>query len=109
MNTKFDLKYLKGGDAYYGPDFGGATVSTQVRKGYLAECPQVGKLLKQLTFNVDIESEGMGYILDDGMSGKEAVRKLLANPPEMLDAWLDGVTTVDGSPALPAVKADLGL
>ncbi len=109
MNTKFDLKYLKGGDAYYGPNFGGATVSTQVRKGYLKECPQVGKLLKQLTFNVDMESEGMGYILGDGMNGKEAARKLLKKHPELLDAWLDGVTTVDGDPALPAVKQDLGL
>ncbi len=109
MNTRFDLRYLEGGDAYYGPDFGGANVSTQVRKGYAEECPQVGKLLTQLTFDVAMESEGMGYILDDGMTAKEAARKLIAAHPETLDGWLDGVETMDGGAALPAVKADLGL
>ena len=109
MNTNFDIKYLEGGDDYYGADFGGATVSTQVRKGYVSECPQVGKLLTQLTFNVALESEGMGYILDDGMSGKEAARKLIASHPEMLDVWLEGISTIDGKAALPVIKADLGL
>lgn len=109
MNTAFDLKYLKGGDAYYGPDFGGATVSTQVRTGYVSECPAVGKLLNQLTFDVALESEGMGYILDEGMRAKEAARKVISNHPDMLDTWLNGVETLDGKPALPAVKAELGL
>lgn len=109
MNTTYDLKYLEGGDDYYGPDFGGATVSTQVRKGYVDECPQVGLLLNQLTFDVPLESEGMGYILDEGMSPEEAARTLIAAHPEVLDAWLEGVSTTDGTPALPAVRADLGL
>lgn len=109
MNTAFDLKYLRGGDAYYGPDFGGATVSTQVRAGYISDCPEVGKLLKQLTFDVALESEGMGYILDDGMRAKEAARKVIANHPDRLDTWLNGVETSNGAPALAAVKAELGL
>jgi len=53
MNTMFDIKYLTGGDKYFGPDFGASTVSTQVRKGYVAECPNVGQLLKNLTFDID--------------------------------------------------------
>ena len=109
MNTAFDLKYLEGGDAYYGPNFGGATVHTQVRKGYQKECPQIGKLLDQLTFTVSMESEGMGYILDDKMSAMDAARKVIANHPDMLDTWLEGISTTDGSPALAAVNADLGL
>ena len=28
MNTAHDLTYLSGGDAYFGPDYGGATVWT---------------------------------------------------------------------------------
>ncbi len=29
-------------DASFGPDFGAATVSTVVRRGYLEQCPNVG-------------------------------------------------------------------
>ena len=46
MNANFDLAYLSGGDEWFGPDFGGATVYTNVRAGYLEECPNVGQLLK---------------------------------------------------------------
>lgn len=109
MNTNLDIAYLEGGDDWYGPDFGGATVSTQVREGYLSECPEVGKLLTQLTFDVALESEGMGYILEDGMSPTDAARTLIAAHPEILEPWLNGVSTVEGTPALMAVTADLGL
>lgn len=109
MNTAFDLEYLSGGDAYYGPNFGGATVSTQVRKGYVDECPEVGKLLTQLTFDVALESEGMGYILEDGMSAMDAARALITAHPDVLNGWLNGVRALDGTPALDAVTADLGL
>ena len=34
MNTNFELTYLTGGDDVFGPNFGGATVYTNVRKGY---------------------------------------------------------------------------
>jgi glycine betaine/proline transport system substrate-binding protein len=39
MNMRFDLRYLSGGDAVFGPNFGGATVYTVIRTGYSAECP----------------------------------------------------------------------
>nr|WP_240722312.1 choline ABC transporter substrate-binding protein [Poseidonocella sp. HB161398] len=109
MNTRFDMRYLTGGDAFYGPHFGGATVHTQFRKGYGAECPNVGRLLEQLAFTVDMENVGMGYILDDGMTETEAATRVLEENPGMLDAWLDGVETRDGAPALAAAKAELGL
>lgn len=109
MNTQFDIEYLTGGDDFYGPNFGGATVHTQVRKGYLEECPNIGKLVTQITFDIPMESEGMGYILEDGMDPNEAGTKLLKAHPEYLDAWLDGVTTLDGGNGLDAVRAHLGL
>ncbi len=61
MNTKFKLAYLDGGDQYFGPNYGGATVNTVARTGYEAQCPNVGRLFKQLTFNVDLEN---GVITD---------------------------------------------
>ncbi|MES0864510.1 choline ABC transporter substrate-binding protein [Ruegeria sp. SCPT10] len=109
MNAQFELEYLTGGDDFYGPNFGGATVHTQVRKGYLDECPNVGKLITQMTFDIPMESEGMGYILEEGLDPNDAGAKLLKAHPEYLDAWLDGVTTKDGGNGLDAVRAHLGL
>ncbi|MGV8988999.1 MAG: choline ABC transporter substrate-binding protein [Cypionkella sp.] len=109
MNTIFPIRYLTGGDAQYGPDFGAATVSTQVRKGYVAECPNVGRFLGNLTFNIDFENKGMGYLINDGMDPRDGAKKVLIENPQLLDAWLDGVTTLDGQPGLPVVKAALGL
>ncbi len=109
MNTTFAIRYLTGGDKQYGPNMGAATVSTQVRKGYVAECPNVGRLLNNLTFTIDFENKGMGYLMTDGLEPRDAAKKILAEMPEVLTAWLDGVTTRDGQPGLVAVKAALGL
>lgn len=109
MNTKFDLHYLTGGDDFYGPNFGGATVHTQMRKGYMEECPNVAKLLSQLTFTIEMENVGMGYILEDGESDTEAALRVLKDNSDALAPWLEGVTTLDGAEGLSAVKAGLGL
>lgn len=109
MNTMYDFRYLTGGDKHYGPDFGAATVSTQTRKGYAGECPNVGQLLKNLAFDIDFENAGMGYLINDGMQPQDAGLKAIRQSPEKLTAWLAGVTTFDGKPGLEAVKAKLGL
>ena len=109
MNANFDLTYLSGGDDWSGPDFGGATVYTNTRAGYVEECPNVGKLLTNLEFSLQMENEIMGAILNDGEKSDAAAEAWLAANPDVLDSWLDGVTTLDGEPALPAVKSALGL
>jgi glycine betaine/proline transport system substrate-binding protein len=107
MNTRFKMKYLTGGDDYFGPDFGDATVYTSTRKGYVADCPNVGQLLKNLSFTLDMENHIMGSILDQKMEPETAAKAWLKNNPQVLDNWLAGVTTRDGQPGLPKVKADL--
>lgn len=51
MNTNFKLTYLTGGDEVFGPNLGGATIYTNVRKGYTEECPNVGVFLKNTEFS----------------------------------------------------------
>jgi glycine betaine/proline transport system substrate-binding protein len=108
MNSNFELEYLSGGDDYFGPNYGGATVATNVRAGYAVDCPNVGKFLQNLTFTLDTENVVMGRILDDGEDANAAAAAYLKANPDVLTAWLDGVTTLDGQPGLPAVKAHLG-
>lgn len=107
MNSRFEMSYLAGGDDFFGPNFGGAEVYTNTRKGYAAACPNVGKLLDNLVFSLSMENEIMGSILTDGEEPNKAARKWLKANPSALDAWLDGVTTFDGQAGLAAVKAKL--
>ncbi|WP_018183852.1 choline ABC transporter substrate-binding protein [Kaistia granuli] len=109
MNEKFAMQYLDGGDEVFGPNFGGATVSTSVRKGYLEECPNVGALIKNMKFTLPIEGQVMSSILDDGKEPIAAAEAWLKANPSQLDAWLAGVNTIDGQPGLAAVKQSLGL
>ncbi|MFM2350758.1 MAG: hypothetical protein RIR04_1724 [Pseudomonadota bacterium] len=109
MNTRFAIHYLTGGDKQYGPNFGAATVSTQVRKGYVAQCPNVGRFLNNLAFTIEFENKGMAYLMTDGMDPRDAAKKMLGENPDVLPAWLDGVTTLDGQSGLDAVKTALGL
>ena len=109
MNKRFEIEYLTGGDDFFGPNLGGATVETNVRTGYAQECPNVGKFLTNLEFKLDMENDIMGKILDDGEEPSKAATDWLKANPGALDQWLAGVTTVDGKEGLPAVKAALGL
>jgi glycine betaine/proline transport system substrate-binding protein len=109
MNKNFKMTYLTGGDDWFGPNYGGATVYTNVRAGYLEQCPNVGQLLKNLKFSLPMENEIMGSILDDGMEADKAAFAWLKANPEVLDTWLKGVTTVDGGDAVAAVKKHLGI
>jgi glycine betaine/proline transport system substrate-binding protein len=105
MNANFDMGYLSGGDDYFGPNFGGAVVDTNTRAGYVAECPNVGKLLTNLEFSLAMENEIMAAILDDGEDADVAATTWLAQNADAYTAWLDGVTTMDGGDAVAAVAA----
>jgi glycine betaine/proline transport system substrate-binding protein len=105
MNMRFDLKYLNGGDEVFGPNYGGATIYTVTRKGYSAECPNVGHLLTNLKFTLRGESEMMAAILDGHEPPDLAAAEWLKANPTATKAWLDGVLTVDGKPAYAALKA----
>lgn len=109
MNANFEMGYLTGGDAYFGPDFGGATVYTNTRAGYVEECANVGALLGNLKFSLAMENEIMGAILNDGADPAEAATAWLKANPDAAMAWLDGVTTKDGGDAAAALKAALGM
>ncbi|MBU9696880.1 choline ABC transporter substrate-binding protein [Rhodobacteraceae bacterium HSP-20] len=107
MNANFKLTYLTGGDALFGADFGAATIYTNTRKGYVAECPNTGKLLQNLVFSLQMENEIMSAISDAGEDPRDAAKAWLAANTGAWEPWLDGVTTKDGGDAKAAVAAAL--
>ncbi len=109
MNAAFDMTYLEGGDDFFGPNLGGATVHTNTWTGFSEECPNVGKLLNNLEFSLTMENEIMGAILNDNADPEKAATDWLTANPDVLAGWLEGVETKDGDDALKAVEASLGL
>lgn len=108
MNTQFDITYLEGGDEIFGPDFGAAKVFTVVSPDYETRCANVGKLLNNLQFTVEIESQLMEKVLEK-QNPTTVAKDWLKTNPAILDQWLAGVTTYDGQDGLAAVKKHLGL
>ena len=106
MNTQFDMRYLSGGDTVFGPNFGGAKVYTNVRRGYLAQCPNVGRLLHNLVFEVGDENALMAAGIKLG-DPSEAARSWMRSHPAKVAVWLAGVQTVEGKAGQPAVMASL--
>ncbi|MDN5516139.1 MAG: choline ABC transporter substrate-binding protein [Pseudomonas sp.] len=104
MNVQFDMQYLKGGEKFFGST---GSVNTLARKGYVAECPNVGKLLTNLKFTQEMENTIMDDVLNRKVANATAIKNWIKANPEVLDGWLEGVTTRDGGAGLAAVKAKL--
>ena len=82
--------------------FGAATVHTNVRAGFLTECPNVGKFSRTSSFDLAMENAMMDAILKRRRSEGRRDRWLKANP-DAVKPWLEGVTTFDGGDAAAAV------
>jgi glycine betaine/proline transport system substrate-binding protein len=108
MNLKLDMTYLSGAEEVFGPNFGASDVYTLGRTGLAAECPNLGRLLRQVTFTVEMENEIMAAILDQGADPEDAAAAWLKAHPQTVEPWLAGVTTREGGDGLKAVQAALG-
>jgi glycine betaine/proline transport system substrate-binding protein len=84
-------------------------VNTVARSGYEAQCPNVARLFKQLTFNVDLENGVITEVLDKKANLDLAATDALKRHPELLKTWLDGVNTASGANGLQAVQTALGV
>lgn len=104
MNINMKMHYLTGSQDVFGPDEGRATVSVVTAPDYAQRCPNVNRLLTNLTFSAAQESQLMVPIMAR-KDPKDVARQWLKDHPEDAKRWLDGVTTFDGKPADPAALA----
>jgi len=95
MNMRFPIRYLSGGDATFGPNYGGATVWTLTRRGLAQRCPNLGRFLANVEFTTRGEDELM-LSVQSGTAVEVAARAWLGAHPDVRSAWLEGVTTYDG-------------
>jgi glycine betaine/proline transport system substrate-binding protein len=106
MNTRLPMRYLSGGEAWFGADFGGATVHTLSRRAYATACPNVGRLLRNVTFTVDDENALMDDILTRRRPADEAATTWIASHRDRVDQWLTGVVSLSGTPLAAASAPD---
>ncbi|MBS7559816.1 choline ABC transporter substrate-binding protein [Pseudomonas sp. RC4D1] len=106
MNINMAITYLTGSEDVYGPNEGAATVSTVTAPDYAERCPNVHRLLQNLTFSAAQESQLMVPIMQR-KAPQDVARQWLREHPEDLQRWLTGVTTFDGRDGVAAVKANL--
>lgn len=105
MNVQIKgMHYLTGGEKYFGAT---GSVFTLTRKGYAEACPNVAKLLTNLTFTQDMENGIMADVANNKVTNAAAVKTWIKANPAVLEKWLDGVKTIDDKEALAAVKAKL--
>lgn len=118
MNLNIDMKFLHGGEKYWGPNQGAATVRTICRTGYAWKNPNIGQFFENFVFTVDEQAQMGEYVLNQDMDYVQAGKKLIKEKPELLERWFDQggtyttdvVKTADGKQdALKAVKEAMGL
>jgi glycine betaine/proline transport system substrate-binding protein len=98
MNLRFQIQYLAGGDATFGPDFGGATINTVTRSGLTRQCPNLGRLLQNLKFTLRGESEIMAAMLDRHEQPDVAAKEWVGSHADLVGSWLEGVSSFDARP-----------
>jgi glycine betaine/proline transport system substrate-binding protein len=106
MNNVIDMEYLKGSDERtFGENDGTATVYINIRSGFEQEQPNVIKFLENFKVPIDMINTAMTMLNEDNnLEELEAGLTWLRQNPEVYRGWMEGVTTVDGKPALPLIE-----
>lgn len=76
----------------------------ELANDFLGRCPNAGRLVSNLRFNVSMENQLMAPIMQREKPS-EVVRAYLKGHPDVVASWLAGVTTYDGKDVSKAVSA----
>lgn len=82
-------------------DEGASAVSVMMSHGYAQQCPNVGRLLQNLSFKSDLVSYLMVPILER-VSPRDAAFAWLKANSDQVRPWFEGVTTLDGKSGIDA-------
>lgn len=98
MNERLRMIYLAGGDKYFGPDYGAAQVNTVARGGFSAECPNLTRLFRNMTFTIAAENQLMSAVLEGNTNRRRVAKAWIKDNPQTIATWLEGVTHQRGTP-----------
>lgn len=98
MNDRLKMNYLDGGDDYFGPNYGAAQVNTVSRGNFSQQCPNLARLFRNMTFTIAAENQLMNAVLEGNTNRRRVAKNWIENNPNMVAAWLNGVTQRSGEP-----------
>ena len=107
MVPEYDTHILDDPQGVFGPDNGRSDVKTIVSKAYAEANPNLTQLLDQFEFSADEQSEFISAYSLQERELKDVAHDWLADHPERVAAFLEGIETRDGNDALTAVEASL--
>lgn len=95
MNIEWDLVYLEDPEEAW-PGAGEIRIAT--RAGFEEDNPNVARLLSQMEIDVETASDWIFQVGKDEEDPDDVATEWIADNPDEINAWLDGVETVDGDP-----------
>lgn len=98
MNVEWDLVYLEDPEEAW-PGAGEIRVAT--RAGFEDESPNVARFLSQMEIDGDTASDWVFRVSQEGEAPEDVASAWIAENPDEVSSWLDGVETTDGDPAEP--------
>lgn len=107
MNIEYDVKYLDDTQDMWGPGGGRSDVRTLVTTAFAEANPNATKLLDQLEFTADDQSAMIRGFSYEEREPEEVALEWMRENPAKVEAFLEGVTTLDGEPAWPVVQQAL--
>ena len=98
MAPKYDMVILDDPESIYGPENGKSDVRTIVRREFSEANPNLTRLLDQLVFTADQQSEFISEFSQKELAPEVVASEWIAAHPERIEVFLEGVTTRDGQP-----------
>lgn len=94
MFSAYDLKFLEDPKQTLGAS---ESIHTMVREGLKEDKPTAYELLDNFYWEVDDMNEVMAkFGQDDSVEPRDAAKEWIADHPDKVDAWTDGLEPVDG-------------
>ncbi|MEQ6887367.1 ABC transporter substrate-binding protein [Halomonas sp. CS7] len=107
MNIEYDVKFLTDTQDMWGPEGGRSDVRTLVSTAFNESNPNATRLIDQLNFTADDQSAMIRGFSYEEREPEEVALAWLRDNPAKAKVFLEGVTTLDGEPAWPAVQQAL--
>ncbi len=107
MVPEYDVQILDDPAGVYGDNNGRSDVKTIVAKRFAETNPNLTRLLDQFRFSADEQSQFISAFSLEERELDAVATEWLADNPERVASFLEGVTTRDGEDALAAVEASL--
>lgn len=104
MNIEYDIVYLDDPEDLFGPGGGRSDVRTLLNRTFADTHPNVTRLLDQLVFSADDQSQLILEFSYEKRDADEVAVTWMQNNADKVKAALEGVTTRDGEPAWPVVQ-----